>query len=195
MFRGRSVLMTLVMGILLSFGGCSSSGSSDSDGDKAVADGAAAAGESKDSAVEEENDYPKSDKLLVTQSTDLAGYKLTSVVADHFGGKDVISVEFDCDGGFRQEWEQVFEGLEPSVKWIEGNEIFIETVGYLGEDVLVIRWSGLDKFGQSGNDGRIYFRNEANELTVAESCFNSYTVEDDGTSFFLKTIEQTKTCN
>jgi hypothetical protein len=188
----KRVVLISAISTFLFIGGCDSDGSSAFGTDTGAGDASVTDVEHNDVAAEAANNNPQAAVLLVEKASDLAGYKLTSSDAELFGAMNVISVEFDCDGGFRQEWVKTYEGLTPDLKWIEGNEIFIESVGYMGEDVDVIRWTGLDKFGQSGNDGRIYFRNESKELTVGESCFNSY--DCDG-GFFLKTIEQTNTCD
>jgi len=131
--------------------------------------------------------------LAVLTPDDLKGYRLTSVEADSGFDKQTITIEFFCDGQFKHDWTHVTEGLSPNTKTITGDEIIVERVtGWAAEAVPRIRWSGIDKFGQSGNDGYIYLVTENDELKVNQSCFNSY---DCSGGFYLESITQVDSCN
>jgi len=148
-------------------------------------------------ADENQNDNPPLQELTGTLAVltpaDLKGYRLTSVEADSGFDKQTITIEFFCDGQFKYDWTHVSEGLSPNTKTITGDEIFFKRVtGWAAEAVPRIRWSGIDKFGQSGNDGNIYLVTENDELKVNQSCFNSY---DCSGGFYLESITQVDSCN
>lgn len=142
--------------------------------------------------IEKENKNTSYEKLTIKKTSDLAGYKFTSTEFDNLGSKDVISVEFTCETNFKQEWTQTYEGLSPSISFIEGDEIFFESVtAFSTEEIPRIRWSGIDKFGQSGNDGYFYFGNKNQEVITGESCFGDY---DCSRGIYIEKIEQTAVC-
>lgn len=142
--------------------------------------------------IEKEKYYHSFEKLIIKKRSDLGGYKFTSVEFDNLGSKDVISVEFTCDTNFRQEWKQTYEGLSPSISFIEGDEIYFESVTAFGEEGIPrIRWSGIDKFGQSGNDGYFYLKNHDEEVVTEESCFGDF---DCSRGIYIEKIEQTNIC-
>ena len=142
--------------------------------------------------IEKENNNPSYERLTIKKRSDLGGYKFTSTEFDNLGSKDVISVEFTCDTNFTQEWTQTYEGLSPSISSIKGDEIYFESVTAFGtEGIPRIRWSGLDKFGQSGNDGYFYLGNKNQEVVTQESCFGDY---DCSRGIYIEKIEQTAVC-
>ena len=132
------------------------------------------------------------ESLLINSPADIRGYRLSSVVVDSGFGSESIVVEIACDGKFQQDWTQKYNGMDPSVKTIKGNEIYLEPVTGLSQTPAVrLRWSGLDKYGQTA-DGNIYLGGDNTLLKEGQSCFNDLDCTNNGYS--LKSIEKIETC-
>jgi hypothetical protein len=129
-----------------------------------------------------------SNSLVVNGVDSLKGYKLTSVTYDSGYDKNIIEVEFYCDGTFKQDWTTYQDGAEPFVKTITGDkpgEIYIHE-GYYPQ----VRWVGVDRFDQQA-EGHIFFNSDNNTLVVNQSSFNMIDNDD----YYLAKIEKVNTCH